>query len=139
MIATHLKAPFLLSQMLLPSIVDGGRILNVSSGLARFTSPGYAAYASAKGGVEVLTRYMAKELGVRGITVNVVAPGAIATDFTGGVVRDNPDLNRHVAGMIALGRVGLPDDIGGAVAALLTDRCGWINGGRIEISGGQDL
>ncbi len=135
----HLKAPFFLSQKLLPMIKDGGRIINISSGLARFTLQGYAAYATMKGGVEVLTRYMAKELGSRGITVNVVAPGAIETDFGGGRVRDDKEINRFIAANTALGRVGLPDDIGGAVAMLLADDSGWINGQRIEISGGQSL
>ena len=135
----HVKAPFFLTQTLLPLLADGGRILNVSTGLARFTMPGAAAYASAKGAVEVLTRYMAKELGARGIRVNVVAPGAIESDFSGGVVRDNPDLNRLIAGMIPLGRVGLPDDIGGGVAAILSDDFAWANGTRIELSGGQNL
>jgi NAD(P)-dependent dehydrogenase (short-subunit alcohol dehydrogenase family) len=135
----HVKAPFFLTQALLPRLADGGRILNVSTGLARFTSPGYAAYASAKGAVEVLTRYMAKELGARGIRVNVVAPGAIESDFGGGVVRDNPDLNRLIASTIPLGRVGLPDDIGSGVAAILSDGFGWANGTRIELSGGQNI
>lgn len=135
----HLKAPFLLTQRLLPLLADGGRILNVSTGLARFTLPGYAAYASMKGGVEVLTRYLAKELGPRGITVNTIAPGAIETDFGGGVVRDNPHVNQHIAGMTALGRVGLPDDVGGAVALLLAPEARWITGQRIEVSGGTLL
>jgi NAD(P)-dependent dehydrogenase (short-subunit alcohol dehydrogenase family) len=135
----HLKGPFLLSQKLLPLLADGGRIINVSTGLARFTFPGYAAYAAMKGGVEVLTRYMAKELGARGITVNAIAPGAIETDFGGGTVRDNPEVNRLIASMTALGRVGLPDDIGGAVAMLLAPESRWINGQRIEVSGGQGL
>jgi NAD(P)-dependent dehydrogenase (short-subunit alcohol dehydrogenase family) len=135
----HFKAPFLLTQRLLPIIADGGRILNVSSGLARFTIPGSAAYAAMKGGVEVLTRYMAKELGARKITANVIAPGAIATDFSGGLVRDNPEVNRMVASMTALGRVGLPDDIGAAVAMLLAPESGWLNGQRIEVSGGMNL
>ncbi len=135
----HFKAPFLLTQRLLPLIADGGRILNVSSGLARFTLPGSAAYAAMKGAVEVLTRYMAQELGARKITANVIAPGAIATDFSGGMVRDNPEVNRRVAGMTALGRVGLPDDVGGAVALLLAPESGWINGQRIEVSGGMNL
>ncbi len=135
----HLKAPFFLSQKLLPLIKDGGRIINISSGLARFTLPGYAAYATMKGGIEVLTRYMAKELGSRGITVNVVAPGAIETDFGGGRVRDDKEINKFIAANTALGRVGLPDDIGGAVAMLLADGSGWINGQRIEVSGGQSL
>ncbi|NUO50378.1 MAG: SDR family oxidoreductase [Polyangiaceae bacterium] len=135
----HLKGPFLLSQKLLPLIADGGRIVNVSTGLARFTFPGYAAYASMKGAVEVLTRYMAKELGARGIAVNTLAPGAIETDFGGGTVRDNPEVNKLIASMTALGRVGLPDDIGGAVAMLLAPESRWISGQRIEVSGGQSL
>ena len=135
----QLKGPFFLTQKLLPLIKDGGRILNVSTGLARFTLPGYAAYAAMKGGIEVLTRYMAKELGARGIAVNVVAPGAIETDFGGGVVRDNQNLNKVIAAQTALGRVGLPDDIGGAVAGLLADHSHWINGQRIEVSGGMFL
>ena len=135
----HFKAPYLLSQLLLPLIADGGRILTVSSGLARMTFPGSSAYAAMKAAVETLTRYMAKELGPRKITVNVVAPGAIATDFSGGMVRDNPEVNKHVASMTALGRVGLPDDVGGAVALLLAPESGWINGQRIEVSGGQGL
>jgi NAD(P)-dependent dehydrogenase (short-subunit alcohol dehydrogenase family) len=135
----HLKAPFFLTQKLLPLIADGGRILNVSSGLARFTTPGYAAYAAMKGGAEVLTRYMAKELGPRGISVNILAPGAIETDFGGGVVRDNAQLNKMIAAQTALGRVGLPDDIGGAVAMLLLPESKWMTGQRIEASGGMFL
>lgn len=135
----HLKGPFFLTQRLLPLIVDGGRILNVSSGLARFAFPGYAAYASMKGGLEVLSRYLAKELGARKIAVNVVAPGAIETDFGGGAVRDNPALNAQIASVTALGRAGLPDDIGGAVALLLSPEAGWINGQRVEASGGMML
>jgi NAD(P)-dependent dehydrogenase (short-subunit alcohol dehydrogenase family) len=135
----HLKAPLFLTQRLLPVLEDGGRILNVSSGLARFAFPGYAAYAAMKGGVEVLTRYMAKELGARRIAVNTVAPGAIETDFGGGAVRDNKALNEQIAGLTALGRVGLPDDIGAAVALLLSPEAGWITGQRIEISGGMLL
>jgi NAD(P)-dependent dehydrogenase (short-subunit alcohol dehydrogenase family) len=134
-----LKGPFFLTQALLPLIADGGRILNVSSGLARFSLPGYAAYAAMKGGVEVLTRYMAKELGARGISVNTVAPGAIETDFGGGAVRDNAQLNQFVASVTGLGRAGLPDDIGGAVAALLSEGGRWINGQRVEVSGGMFL
>lgn len=137
--AVHLKAPYFLTKLLLPRIADGGRVLNVSSGLARFTVPGYAAYASAKGGVEVLTRYFAKEFGVRGITANVLAPGAIETDFGGGQVRDNAEVNQWVASTIPLGRVGLPDDVGAAVAALLSDGMAWMNGVRVEVSGGQLL
>lgn len=135
----HLKGTFFLTQKLLPLIADGGRILNVSSGLARFSLPGYAAYAAMKGGVEVLTRYLAKELGARKISVNTLAPGAIETDFGGGVVRDNAALNQTIAGQTALGRVGLPDDIGGAVSLLLSPEAGWINGQRIEVSGGMLL
>lgn len=139
MYEVHLKAPYLLTQKVLPLIEDGGRILNVSSGLARFTMPGSSAYAAMKGGVEVLTRYMAKELGARQISVNVIAPGAIETDFNGGRVRDNPEINKVIASLTALGRVGRPDDIGGAIASLLGGATSWINGQRIEASGGQGL
>jgi len=135
----HFKGVFFLTQKLLPLLNDGGRILNVSSGLARFSLPGYCAYAAMKGAIEVLTRYLAKELGPRGIAVNVLAPGAIATDFGGGVVRDNPQVNKMIASGTALGRVGEPDDIGGVVASLLSDDCRWINGQRIEVSGGVYL
>lgn len=135
----HLKGTFFLTQALLPLIADGGRIVNTSSGLARFSLPGYAAYAAMKGGIEVLTRYMAKELGARGIAVNTLAPGAIETDFSGGAVRDNQQLNAQIAGLTALGRVGLPDDIGGAVAALLSEGNGWMTGQRVEVSGGMLL
>jgi NAD(P)-dependent dehydrogenase (short-subunit alcohol dehydrogenase family) len=133
----HLKGPYFLTQKLLPLIADGGRILNVSSGLARFALPGYSAYATMKGGIEVLTRYMAKELGARGIAVNTLAPGAIETDFSGGAVRDNPEVNRFVASQTALGRAGRPDDIGGVIASLLSPENGWINAQRIEASGGM--
>jgi NAD(P)-dependent dehydrogenase (short-subunit alcohol dehydrogenase family) len=139
LVNVHLKATFFLTQKLLPLLADGGRIVNVSTGLARFTYPGYSAYAAVKGAVEVLTRYMAKELGARGISVNTIAPGAIETDFNGGAVRDNPQLNAAVAAQIALGRVGLPDDVGGAVAMLLAPESRWISGQRIEVSGGQVL
>jgi NAD(P)-dependent dehydrogenase (short-subunit alcohol dehydrogenase family) len=135
----HFKGVFFLTQKLLPLIADGGRIVNLSSGLARFSFPGYAAYAAMKGAIEVLSRYMAKELGPRGITVNVVAPGAIETDFGGGAVRDNKQLNAMIASLTALGRVGLPDDIGGVIAALLGAENSWINGQRIEVSGGVFL
>jgi NAD(P)-dependent dehydrogenase (short-subunit alcohol dehydrogenase family) len=136
---THLKGPFFLTQQLLPLIADGGAIINISTGLTRFSLPGYAAYAAMKGGIEVLTRYLAKELGPRGIRVNVVAPGAIETDFGGGAVRDNAGLNAFVASQTALGRAGVPDDIGGVIAALLSDDNRWINGQRIEASGGMFL
>lgn len=139
MMAIHLKGVFFLTQAMLPLIADGGRILNVSSGLARFALPGYAAYAAMKGAVEVLTRYLAKELGPRGIAVNVLAPGAIETDFGGGAVRDNAQLNAFVASQTALGRVGQPDDIGDLVAALLSDDARWVNAQRIEASGGMFL
>lgn len=133
----HLKGPFFLTQALLPLLADGGRILNVSSGLTRFALPGHAAYAAMKGGVEVLTRYLAKELGGRGIVVNTLAPGAIETDFGGGAVRDVPAVNQMVASATALGRAGLPDDIGPVVAALLDPATGWVNAQRIEASGGM--
>jgi len=135
----QLKGPFFISQKALPLLVDGGGIINISTGLARFATPGYAAYASMKGGIEVLTRYQAKELGARGIRVNVVAPGAIETDFGGGVVRDNAALNAGIASQTALGRVGLPDDIGGVVAFLCTDDARWLTAQRIEASGGMFL
>lgn len=137
MVNEHVKAPYFLSQKLLPIMLDGGRILNFSSGLTRFSAVGFSAYATMKAAAETLSVYMAKELGVRGIRVNTVAPGAIETDFGGGVVRDNDDLNAHFAELTALGRVGLPDDIGGAIAAILDDDAGWINAQRIEVSGGQ--
>lgn len=132
----HLKGTFFLTQALLGLINDGGRIVNVSSGLTRFSLPGYAAYAAMKGGIEVLTRYLAQELGARGIAVNTLAPGAIETDFGGGLVRDNAQVNAAIAGQTALGRVGMPDDIGGAVAALLSPGSRWVNAQRIEVSGG---
>lgn len=135
----HFKGVYFLTQKALPFINDGGRIVNISTGLARFSFPGYAAYASMKGAIETLTKYMAKELGSRGIAVNVVAPGAIETDFGGGTVRDNADMNKTIAGATALGRVGLPDDIGGVVAFLCTDEARWINAQRIEVSGGMML
>ena len=135
----HYKGVFFITQKALPLINDGGRIINISSGLARFSFPGSSAYAAMKGAVEVLTRYLAKELGARQIAANVVAPGAIATDFGGGHVRDNKELNAQVAGMTALGRVGMPDDIGSVVAFLCTEDAKWINGQRIEVSGGTLL
>ena len=139
LVDVHFKGVYFLTQALLPLIADGGRIVNLSSGLTRMSFPGYAAYAAVKGAVEVLTRYMAKELGPRGIAVNTVAPGAIETDFGGGGVRDNPDVNRLIAGMTALGRVGLPDDIGPMIASLLSPDNRWVNAQRIEVSGGQGL
>jgi Dehydrogenases with different specificities (related to short-chain alcohol dehydrogenases) len=139
LMAVHLKGVFFLTQRLLPLIADGGRILNVSSGLARFSLPGYAAYATMKGGVEVMTRYLARELGPRGIAVNAIAPGATETDFGGGAVRDVPDLNRMIADTTAMGRAGRPDDIGAAIAALLAPGTAWMTAQRIEVSGGQNL
>ncbi|MCX2493346.1 SDR family oxidoreductase [Pedobacter sp. PF22-3] len=135
----HYKGAFFLTQKALPLLNDGSGIINVSSGLARFATPGYAAYASMKGAMETLTKYQAKELGSRGIRSNIVAPGAIETDFGGGVVRDNDQLNAGIAANTALGRVGLPDDIGGVVAFLCTEDARWINAQRIEASGGMFL
>jgi NAD(P)-dependent dehydrogenase (short-subunit alcohol dehydrogenase family) len=135
----HVKGVFFLTQKLLPLLKDGGRIVNISSGLARFALPGYAAYGAMKGAIEVLTRYMAKELGHRQIAVNVVAPGAIETDFANARVRDNPEINKFIASQTALGRVGLPDDIGGAIASLLSEENRWVNAQRIEVSGGMFL
>lgn len=133
----HVKGVFFLTQALLPLIEDGGRIVNISSGLARFSLPGASAYGTMKGAVEVMTRYLARELGPRGIAANVVAPGAIETDFNGGRVRDDADLNQMVASMTAMGRAGLPDDIGGAISSLLAGENGWMTGQRIEVSGGM--
>jgi NAD(P)-dependent dehydrogenase (short-subunit alcohol dehydrogenase family) len=135
----HFKGVFFLTQALLPLINDGGRIVMISSGLTRFAIEGSASYASMKGAIEVLTCYLAKELGPRGIAVNTVAPGAIATDFSGGMVRDNPDINKRVADMTALGRVGMPDDIGPMIASLLSEDNRWINAQRIEVSGGMSV
>jgi len=137
MVNIHLKSVFFLTQKLLPLLNNGGRIVNISSGLARFALPGYSAYAAMKGGIEVLTRYMAKELGARGIAVNTVAPGAIETDFGNGLVRDNKDVNAFVALQTALGRVGVPDDIGPMIASLLSEDNRWVNAQRIEVSGGM--
>ena len=137
--AVQLKGAFFLTQAFLPLIADGGRIINVSSGLARFATPGFAAYAMMKGGIEVFTRYLAKELGARGITANTVALGAIETDFAGGMVRDNAQMNKTIADATALGRVGVPDDVGPMIAALLGDANRWVNAQRIEVSGGVYL
>lgn len=135
----HLKGVYFLTQTLLPNINDGGRIVNISSGLARFAVPGSSAYAAMKGAVEVFTRYLAKELGARRITANVVAPGAIATDFGGGRTRDNKEINSHIAAQTALGRVGEATDIGPVVAFLCSEGASWVNGQRIEVSGGMQL
>lgn len=139
LVNVHFKGVFFLTQTLLPLMADGGRIINISTGLARFSFPGNSVYGAVKGAIEVLTRYMAVELGSRGIAVNTIAPGAIATDFGGGMVRDNEAVNQQVASQIPLGRVGQAEDIGGAVAALLSEENGWVNGQRIEVSGGQRL
>ena len=139
LVNVHFKGVYFLTQALLPLIADGGRIVNLSSGLTRVSYPGYAAYAAVKAAVEVLTVYMAKELGGRGIAVNTVAPGAIETDFGGGAVRDNPEVNKVFADMTALGRAGLPDDIGPMIASLLSADNRWINAQRIEVSGGQGI
>lgn len=137
MVNIHLKSTFFLTQKLAPLMNDGGRIINISSGLARFTLPGYSAYAAMKGGIEVLTRYMAKELGARQIAVNTVAPGAIETDFGQGLVRDNKEVNAFIASQTALGRVGVPDDIGPMITSLLSEDNRWVNAQRIEASGGM--
>jgi NAD(P)-dependent dehydrogenase (short-subunit alcohol dehydrogenase family) len=135
----HFKGVYFLTQKSLPLLNDGGSIINISSGLARFSMPGASAYGALKSAVETLTRYEAKELGARGIRVNVVAPGAIETDFGGGRVRDDEQVNKMVASVTALGRAGVPDDIGGVVAFLCTPEARWINGQRIEVSGGMIL
>jgi len=137
--SVHFKGVLFLTQTLLPLMNDGGRIVNISSGLARFTSPNRIGYGAIKAGVEAMTRYMAMELGPRRIAANVVAPGAIATDFNGGMVRDNPMINKIIGERTALGRAGLPDDVGPVIAGLLSDEFGWINAQRIEVSGGMHL
>ena len=139
LVNVHFKGVFFLTQAVLPLLADGGRIVNISSGLTRVSAPGWAAYASAKAAIEVLTIYMAKEFGSRGIAVNTVAPGAIETDFFGGAVRDTPEFNKFFADMTALGRVGQADDIGPMIASLLTESNRWINAQRIEVSGGQGI
>lgn len=133
----HVKGSYFLTQALLPLFSEGSSIVNISSGLARFSFPGYSAYAMMKGAVEVMTRYMAKEFGSQGIRVNTFAPGAIETDFRGGEVRDNKQVNQLIASVTALGRAGVPDDIGGAIAFLMTDASRWVNAQRIEASGGM--
>ncbi|WP_271768134.1 SDR family oxidoreductase [Aquimarina algiphila] len=139
MVHIHLMAPYFVTQSALTYLNDGGGIINISSGLTRFTQNGFSAYASMKGAVEVLSKYQAKELGSRKIRVNIVAPGAIETDFGGGIVRDNKELKSYISSTTALGRVGLPTDIGPVVAFLCTDDSNWINGQRIEVSGGVNL
>lgn len=139
LVNVHLKGVYFLTQKVIPYINEGGRIVNVSTGLARFALPGYSAYAMMKGAIEVFTRYLAVELGEKGIGANTIAPGAIETDFLGGTVRDNKQVNDYIASTTALGRVGLPEDIGGAVAFLCSEDARWINAQRIEISGGQNI
>ena len=139
LIDVHFKGVFFLTQKLLPLLADGGAIVNISTGLTRFTSPQRVAYASVKGAVEVFTRHLAQELGPRGITVNTIAPGAIATDFGGGIVRDNPEIGERIAGLTALGRTATADDVGPAIAALLGQGNRWITAQRIEVSGGMHL
>lgn len=139
LVNVHFKGVFFLTQKLLPLLSDGGRIVNLSTGLTRVSAQGWSAYAAVKGAVEVLTVYLAKELGHRGITVNAVAPGAIETDFFGGAVRDTPEFNRFFAGMTALGRVGVADDVGPMIASLLSESHRWVNAQRIEVSGGQGI
>jgi NAD(P)-dependent dehydrogenase (short-subunit alcohol dehydrogenase family) len=139
LVDVHFKGVFFLTQKLAPLLADGGRIVNLSSGLTRVSAPGWSAYSAVKGAVEVLSVYMAKEFGARGIAVNTVAPGAIETDFFGGAVRDTPDFNKFFADMTALGRVGLPDDIGPMIASLLSEDNRWVNAQRIEVSGGQGI
>ena len=135
----HFKGVLFLTQKLAPLMNDGGRIVNISSGLARFAAPGRIGYGPIKAAVEALTRYMALELGPRRITANVVAPGPIATDFSGGMVRDNPQVASRIAEHTALGRVGLPEDVGPVIAALLSDEFGWVNAQRIEVAGGMQI
>jgi NAD(P)-dependent dehydrogenase (short-subunit alcohol dehydrogenase family) len=139
MVNIHLKAPYFITQKLLPVISEGGSIVNISSGLARFSYPNYAPYAIMKAAIESLTRYQAQEFGSRKIRVNTIAPGAIATDFGGGAVRDNKELNAMIANNTALGRVGLPDDIGSVVAFLCSDDAKWVNAQRIEVAGGVHI
>ncbi|MBK7886734.1 MAG: SDR family oxidoreductase [Bacteroidetes bacterium] len=139
MVNIHLKAPYFITQKLLPVISNGGSIVNVSTGLTRFSYPNYAPYAIMKAAIESLSRYQAQELGSRKIRVNTIAPGAIATDFGGGAVRDNKDLNASIASTTALGRVGLPDDIGSVVAFLCSDDAKWVNAQRIEVTGGVHI
>jgi NAD(P)-dependent dehydrogenase (short-subunit alcohol dehydrogenase family) len=139
LVDVHFKGVFFLTQRLLPLLAENGSIVNISTGLTRFTGPQRVGYASVKGAVEVLTRYLAEELGPRGITVNTIAPGAVATDFSGGAVRDNEQIRQHIVSQTSLGRHAVADDIGGAVAALLGDGNRWVTGQRLEVSGGYRL
>ena len=139
MLNIHFKGPFFLTQQALPLLNDGGGIVNISSGLTRIINPSSSAYASMKAAMETLTKYQARELAGRRIRANIVAPGAIETDFGGGRTRDNQEINAHIARLTALGRVGLPTDIGPVVAFLCTDEAYWIDAQRIEVSGGQAI
>jgi len=139
LVNVHFKGVFFLTQTLLPLMADGGRIINISSALTRFSFPGESVYGAVKGAIEVLTRYMAVELGPRGIAANVVAPGGIETDFGGGIMRNNEEVRQYAISQTALGRVGQPEDVGGLVAALLSEETRWVNGQRIEVSGGINL
>lgn len=139
LVNVHFKGMYFLTQKLVPLMKDGGHVVNLSSGLSRFSLPGYAAYGSMKGAIDTMTRYMARELGPRKITVNAVAPGAIETDFGGGVVRDTPELNKMIASQTPLGRVGVADDIGPMIASLVTEDNRWVTGQRIEVSGGINI
>lgn len=135
----HFKGVYFLTQKCLPYINNGGRVINISTGTTRFTNPGYSVYASMKGAVEVLTKYMAREFGPRGITVNIVAPGPIITDFNNAFIRSNPKVQEHLSALSPLGRVGEAEDIGPVVAFLCTDDARWVNGQRIEVSGGINV
>jgi NAD(P)-dependent dehydrogenase (short-subunit alcohol dehydrogenase family) len=135
----HFKGVFFLTQKLVPYMNEGGRIINISTGTTRFSNPGYSVYASMKGAIEVFTRYLAKELGPKSIRANVVAPGPIETDFNNAVIRNNPQAKERLSALSPLGRVGYAGDIGGVVAFLCTDEGAWINGQRIEVSGGINV
>lgn len=135
----HYKGVYFLTQKSLAHINSGGRIINISTGTTRFANPGYSVYASMKGAIEILTKYLAKELGVRGITANVVAPGPVETDFNNAAIRSNPQMKGFLSNLSPLGRVGQSDDIGGVVAFLCSEDAKWINGQRIEVSGGINV
>jgi NAD(P)-dependent dehydrogenase (short-subunit alcohol dehydrogenase family) len=135
----HFKSVYFLTQKSLPVMNDNGRVLNISTGTTRFSNPGYSVYAAMKGAIEIFTKYLAKEIGARGITANVVAPGPIETDFNNAFIRNNPDRKTIIASLTALGRVGQAEDIGGIVAFLCSEDARWINGQRIEVSGGINL
>ena len=132
----HFKSVYFLTQKLLKQMNNGGSIINISSGTTRFSNPGYSVYASMKGAMEILTKYLAKELGSRGIRSNIVAPGPVETDFNNGAIRNNPQFKTMLGNMSPLGRVGASDDLGGVIAFLCSDDAKWINGQRIEVSGG---